>query len=89
VLVTSPATRLVVTLVARLPKASGNGTQLVTLGTLTTKAGAGIAHLRVRLTARARHRIARLRKLALQITVAGSASGAKAAKLRRSIVLRR
>jgi hypothetical protein len=87
--VATPATRLVVTLVARLPKASGNGTQLVTLGTLTTRAGAGIAHLRVRLTASARRRIARLRRLSLEITVAGSASGAKTARLRRSIVFRR
>jgi hypothetical protein len=89
VLVATPATRLVVTLVARLPKVSGNGTQLVTLGTLTTRAGAGVAHLRVRLTASGRRRIAKLRKLSLEITVSGSASGAKAVRLRRSIIFRR
>jgi hypothetical protein len=87
--VAAPATRLVLTLVARIPNTSGTGSRAVTVARLTTRAGTGTIHLRLTLTASGRRRLAPLQRVGLTVTVSASAPARLAAKLRRSLVLRR
>jgi subtilisin family serine protease len=87
--VAAGSTRLVVTLVARVPKASGRGTVALALGSLTRKVPAGTAHLRIGLTARAKRQLRGVSKTTLKVTVRGTSSLARGTSLLRSLVLRR
>jgi hypothetical protein len=87
--VAAPAARLVLTLVARIPKTAGKGAHAITVSRLTTRADTGTIHLLLKLTASGRRLLARLERVALTVTVSGSAPASQAARLQRSLVLRR
>ena len=87
--VATASTRLVVTLVARVPRASGQGTVVTTLARLTKKVSRGTVRLRITLTARAKRRLTKLSTATVKVTVSGHATLAKDASLARSVVVRR
>jgi Subtilase family len=83
------STRLALKLVARVPKASGKGTRLITLGHVKRKVGAGVARFKIRLTTNEQRQLGAFAKATLRITVSARSSGAVGATLRASIVVRR
>jgi Subtilase family len=85
--VRKPSTRLVIRLVARVPKASGHGKRFITLGSVTRKAGAGTLHLRVELSRKAKHLLKQFRKAMLKVTVSGASAAARTASLQRSVAI--
>ncbi len=87
--VSESATRIVVRLVARVPKASGRGNRFIPLGGTTRTVGEGTVRLRIRLAAAARQQLRKLAKATLKVSVSGAAAGAIAARLQRSTVVRR
>ncbi|MDP9257297.1 MAG: S8 family serine peptidase [Actinomycetota bacterium] len=86
--VAAVSTRLVVKLVAAVPKAAGTGTRTIAVGALTTNLGAGAHTLRIRLTPAGKRALSSLSKATLKVAVTGSSTRAKAASLRGSLVVR-
>jgi hypothetical protein len=76
--VASPATRLAVSLVARI------GTRTITLGRLTKRASRGSVGIRVPVTPQARRRLAGVAKAMVKVTVTGTSPGAKRKSLHAS-----
>jgi hypothetical protein len=87
--VATASTRLVVKLVARVPRASGHGTREIPLGSLTKTVSAGITRVRIKLTTKARRQLRNVSKATLKVSVTGSAPGVTGTRLQSSIVVRR
>ncbi len=87
--VATASTRLVIKVVARIPKAKGGGLRTVVLATVTRRAPEGTAHVGVKLAAKARRQLRGARRVQLRITVAGSSDDALNQILRGSLTARR
>lgn len=87
--VAAASTRLVVTLVARVAKASGQRTRVLVLGVVTKRVSAGTAHLRITLTAKAKRQLREVPDARLTVSVSGSSTRAKSTRLESSTVVRR
>jgi Subtilase family len=87
--VAAPSTRLTLKLVARVPRASGSGTTLITLGHVRRRVHSGVVHIKLRLTTREQRQLGALPKVTLRISVRARSSGATSATLKASIVVRR
>jgi hypothetical protein len=83
------STKLVVTLTARLPAAHGTRARTIVAGTLTTRAVAGSAHLRIRLTAKAKRELKAVARATLTVAVTGTSDAALKRLLTGSFVARR
>jgi hypothetical protein len=88
--VAAASTRLVVKLVATIPRAAGAGTRTITIGTLTRRNVApGTRRLHIALTPAGKRALSTRSRASLKVIVAGSSSRAKAASLKVSLVVRR
>jgi hypothetical protein len=88
--VAAASTRVVVKLVATVPKAASTGTRSLTIGTLTRRnVGAGTHRFRIALTQAGKLALSTLARANLKVTVGGSSARAKAASLKGSLVVRR
>jgi hypothetical protein len=87
--VAAASTRLVVKLVATIPRAAGAGTRTITIGTLTRRNVApGMRRLHIALTPAGKRALSTRSRASLEVIVAGSSSRAKAASLKVSLVVR-
>jgi len=88
--VAAASTRLVVKVVATVPRASVAGTRTITIGSLTRRnLAAGTHTLRVALTAGGKLALSALAKTSLKVTVGASSSRAEAASLKGSLLVTR
>ena len=87
--VAAAATRLQVSLVAKVPKAKGRKAQTIALATLTRTAGVGKAKLHLVVKRGAKRRLGKVVKATVTVTVSASAAGTKKTTLERSSVLHR
>jgi hypothetical protein len=87
--IAAPSTRLVVRLVAFVPDATGSSIRPLMIGALSKSFPAGVATLRVKLTARAKAQLSVLARTRLKVTISARSARAKSASLTRSLVVRR
>jgi Subtilase family len=87
--VATPSTRVVVKVVAMLPRTKGHASRKVTLGALTKHVGEGMSHLKFTLSAKAKRMLKGLTRVSITISVSGGSADSRSSTLQRSLVLRR
>jgi hypothetical protein len=86
--VAAGSTRLVVKLVATIPRTSGSGARTIAVGALKTNAGAGRHTLRIRLSSAGKRALRSRSKAALKVVVTGSSTRSKVASLKGSLIVK-